>query len=348
MKKIDYIIVGCGLAGIAFAEKLRKENKSFVVFDNSSQESSKVAAGLYNPVILKRFTKVWQSHEQLAYAKSFYGDIEQYLNIKIDHQLPILRIFHSIEEQNKWFEACDKPFVREFLKTTIIKLQIDGIKAPFGFGEVTQTGRISTSKLVLAYKEHLKEQGKLIDHQFDYTSLKTNNDSVLYQDIEAKHIVYSEGFGLKKNPFFSNLPLRGNKGELLTIKCPELSLDVIVKAGVFIIPLGEQCFRVGSTYNREYTSATPSKEARKELEEKLQSILDYDYEIVAHQAAIRPTVKDRRPLVGRHHEFKYIYVLNGFGSRGVMIAPLMAEKLYQLIEKDIPLENEVDCNRFEY
>lgn len=56
--EVDYIIVGCGLAGIAFCEQLRQNNKSFVVFDNSSQHSSTVAAGLYNPVILKRFTEV--------------------------------------------------------------------------------------------------------------------------------------------------------------------------------------------------------------------------------------------------------------------------------------------------
>ena len=39
----DYIVVGCGLAGIAFCEQLKKNNKTFVVFDNYSQVSSAVA-----------------------------------------------------------------------------------------------------------------------------------------------------------------------------------------------------------------------------------------------------------------------------------------------------------------
>jgi glycine oxidase len=61
MKELDYIIVGCGLAGVSFCEELRAHGKSFVVFDDQSQQSSIVAAGLYNPVILKRFTAVWKA-----------------------------------------------------------------------------------------------------------------------------------------------------------------------------------------------------------------------------------------------------------------------------------------------
>ncbi|HFS67189.1 MAG TPA: FAD-dependent oxidoreductase, partial [Flavobacteriia bacterium] len=54
--KVDYIIVGLGLAGISFIERLKEHHKSFVVFENNSQNASKVASGLFNPVILKRFT----------------------------------------------------------------------------------------------------------------------------------------------------------------------------------------------------------------------------------------------------------------------------------------------------
>ena len=84
MKDVDYIIIGCGLASIAFCEQLRANNKSFVVYDDNSQKSSIVAAGLYNPVILKRFSEVWKSKEQLEIALPVYAKIEKQLNIKID------------------------------------------------------------------------------------------------------------------------------------------------------------------------------------------------------------------------------------------------------------------------
>ena len=53
---IDFIIVGNGLAGISFAEIALQNNKSIFVFDNNSQPSSRMAGGLYNPVVLKRFS----------------------------------------------------------------------------------------------------------------------------------------------------------------------------------------------------------------------------------------------------------------------------------------------------
>ena len=71
-KSVDYIIVGLGLAGIAFAEELKKQSKTFVVFEDNSQTSSLVAGGMYNPVILKRFSAVWNAKEQLDLAIPFY------------------------------------------------------------------------------------------------------------------------------------------------------------------------------------------------------------------------------------------------------------------------------------
>ena len=62
---IDYIIVGSGLAGISFAETAMQHQKSILVIDNQSQSSSLIAGGLYNPVILKRFSEVWQAEQQL-------------------------------------------------------------------------------------------------------------------------------------------------------------------------------------------------------------------------------------------------------------------------------------------
>jgi glycine oxidase len=45
---------------------LCKIKKKIVVIDNNQNASSKVAGGLYNPVILKRFTAVWNAQEQLV------------------------------------------------------------------------------------------------------------------------------------------------------------------------------------------------------------------------------------------------------------------------------------------
>ena len=63
-------------------------------------------------------------------------------------------------------------------------------------------------------------------------------------------------------------------------------------------------------------------------------------------AGIRPTVKDRRPMVGVHSEYKELVVLNGLGTRGVMIAPTVAKNLFNHLEKAEDLDAEIDIKRF--
>jgi len=344
--KVDYIIVGCGLAGIAFCEILKANNKTFMVFDNASQHSSVVAAGLYNPVVLKRFTEVWKSDEQLQLALPKYKLLEALLDVKLDYKLPVYRKFYSIEEQNEWFTAADKPSLEPYLSTQLIKNDNLSVEAPFGFGKVLQTGRIDTSTLVAAYKNYLKSKDCLQEIGFDYKALIQNENSVSYKTIEANQIVFAEGFGVVKNPFFDHLPLNVAKGEILTIKAPNLKIDYILKSSVFVVPLENDLYAVGATYNWKDTTNEITEDGKNELVRKLKTFLNCDFEVVNQVAGVRPTVKDRRPLIGQHHIYKNYFVLNGLGTRGVMIAPYVAEQLYKFIEDNEPLDAEINIDRF--
>ncbi|WP_369997633.1 NAD(P)/FAD-dependent oxidoreductase [Winogradskyella sp.] len=346
MKQVDYIIVGCGLASIAFCEQLRANNKSFNVFNDESQQSSIVASGLYNPVILKRFSEVWKAREQLEVALPLYKKIESDLNIKIDYKLQLLRRFASIEEQNLWFNASDKPQLEPYLSTNLLKNTNSAIDAPFGFGEVLHAGRINTNVLIDSYKDLLKENHQLQETKFSHHQLEVKSDFLKYKNLKANHIVFAEGFGLKQNPYFNYLPLNGTKGEVMTIKAPELKIDYGLKSSVFVIPLGGDLYTVGATYNWTDKSNLPTEEGKQELIAKLKVFLKCDFEVVNHVAGIRPTVKDRRPLVGKHPENHNLYILNGLGTRGVMIAPYAAKELYDFIENNKPLNAEINIDRF--
>lgn len=343
---LDYIIVGSGLAGISFAEEALANNKKIVVFDNHSQNSTTVAGGLYNPVVLKRFTEVWKAPEQLQFLDKFYANLEAKLTLRINFQMPVYRKFYSVEEQNNWFIASDKPKLSPFLSTHLITKKYQGITAPFGFGEVKHSGFVDTNLLLTQYQNYLRNTGLLKEEEFDYSSLAIMLDSIAYKGIEAKQILFAEGFGLHQNPFFNCLPLDGTKGELLLIKAPDLKLDVIVNTSIFILPLGDGFFKVGATYNWEDKTIQITEEGKKELIEKLEEVLTCDYEIVAQLAGIRPTVKDRRPLVGVHPNCNKMYVLNGLGTRGVMIGPYLAHQLFQHIEYNQPIDPEADIKRF--
>ncbi|MEJ6792736.1 MAG: FAD-binding oxidoreductase [Lacinutrix sp.] len=344
--QVDYIIVGCGLAGISFCEELLNNNKSFVVIDDNSQQSSIVAGGLYNPVTLKRFTPVWQSKEQLALALPMFSKIEKRLNIKLDFKVPVRRRFTSLEEQNNWFSRSDREGLSDYMSLDIHKNNNPSIIAEYGFGEVLETGRVDTKFLISEYKLYLKSNNLLIEETINYNQLKIDVLKVTYKNIIGSKIVFAEGFGLTKNPFFNTLPLEGNKGELVTIKAPDLKLDFVLKSSVFIIPLENDVYRIGSTYDKTDNTNNTTLEAKETLLSKMKTFITCDFEVIDQMAGIRPTVIDRKPLVGKHSEHKNLNILNGLGTRGVMIGPYAAKQLYNHIENNLPLDKELDIVRF--
>lgn len=343
---IDYLIVGAGLAGISFSEVALKNNKTIFVLDNNSQNSSKIAGGLYNPVILKRFSEVWQAQAQLVLMNEFYDSLKQKIKVDFDFKKPILRKFFSIEEQNNWFAASDKAALSPFLSTDLIYKKYEGIDAPFGYGQVLQTGYVDTALLLKTYKDFLINNNLFREESFDYDELRLENDTIIYKDIEAKHILFAEGFGVHSNPYFNTLPLDGTKGELFIIKAPDLDLDVIVNTSVFILPIGNDLYKVGATYNWKDKTDLPTEEGKTELVARIKEILSCDFEIISHFAGVRPTVKDRRPLIGTHPKHPSVHILNGLGTRGVMLGPAMAKVLYDSIEHQIPLDKDINIDRF--
>ena len=344
---IDYLIVGSGLAGISFAETAMQHQQSILIVDNQSQNASLIAGGLYNPVILKRFSEVWQAQHQLQVLDVFYKKIESKLKIKVDNKIPILRKFFSVEEQNNWFAASDNKMLSPFLSLDLVKTNYQGINSPFDYGEVLQTGYVDTKLLLEAYGKYLLENKLLLQETFDYQSIQYHDDFIEYKQIKAKQIIFAEGFGLHANPYFNYLPLDGTKGELFIIKAPELNLDVIINTSVFILPLGNDLFKVGATYNWQDKTSLPSEEGKKELLDRIHEILNCEFEIIDHFAGVRPTVRDRKPLVGTHPKFPRLHILNGLGTRGVMLGPSMAIELFDSIENQKPLDKAIDIQRYE-
>ena len=343
---LDYIIVGLGLSGLAVAEELEKRGKSFVVFEDNSQSSSYVAGGIFNPVILKRFTPAWNAAQQMETAIPFYRKLEQKLKLKFVHEWNIYRRFHSVEEQNDWFIATDKPNVAPFLDSDLKKNTNENLNADYSLGRVRHTGNIDTENLLDAYRDYLRKNDCLKMESLDYSELNYDSDRVKYKDIKASKIIFCEGFGLKKNPFFNYLPLRGNKGEYITIYSGQLKLDFAVKSSVFLMPLGNDLYKAGATYDHQDKSPEITTSSKEKLVKELKKLINCEFEVVDQVAGIRPAVADRKPLVGSHPEIDNFYCCNGFGSRGVLIAPNMAPALLDHIENGTQLDAEIDLQRF--
>ncbi|WP_373055705.1 NAD(P)/FAD-dependent oxidoreductase [Zunongwangia sp. H14] len=343
---LDYLVVGLGLSGLTVTARLEEEGKSFEVYEDHSQSASRVAGGIFNPVILKRFTLAWKADEQINEAIPFYQRLEKKYNKKFVHFWNIYRRFHSAEEQNNWFDAADKPRLSGFLDAKLEKEINGNISSEFSFGKVRHTGNIDTKALLEHYRQDLQTKNLLIAERFDYDQLETAAGFVSYKGKKAKRIIFCEGFGMIKNPFFSYLPLRGNKGEYIIIRAKDLQLDKAVKSSVFIMPLGNDLYKVGATYDHRDKTTSPTKEAREKLVTETEKLISCKYEVVGQVAGIRPATADRRPVIGAHPEIPNMYCCNGFGSRGVLIAPMASRELIDFIERNAEISPEMNLQRF--
>lgn len=348
MRKVDYIIVGQGVAGSCMAMKLMKENKSFVIIDHHFHNASSIAGGIFNPVVLKRFSIVWNASKQIERLREVFNDFEKLLDKKYIYNFPVYRIFNDEQEKKTWLKKANShPDLIDYLSIDTEQLNdFSSIDSPIGSGEVLHTGRIDLTNLIKDFKNYLSTNNVFIEEEFDFNSLKLDDSKTSYKNIEADKIIFAEGFNILINPYFKNLPIIGVKGEVLKVKTTATLPTAVVKGKEFLMPLTNNEYFVGATYDRDHVNYDNTEEAKEYLTKGVQQFLKSELEVLEQHASIRPTVVDRRPIIGAHPEYKQLICLNGMGTRGTMLAPVMVDELYDFLDRNEPIQKEADIARF--
>jgi glycine/D-amino acid oxidase-like deaminating enzyme len=102
---------------------------------------------------------------------------------------------------------------------------------------------------------------------------------------------------------------------------------------------------VGATYAwKEYTNKITS-EALVELTDKLGLMGCSQFELIEQKTGIRPATQDRRPIIG-FHPTKQSGIFNGFGSKGVSLAPYFAKQWTSEILGNTSVHSEASIRRF--
>lgn len=342
--KIDAIIIGQGIAGTALAFQLRKNNKSFVIIDPNQNNASKVAAGLINPLVYKRVTKSWMADTLIPYAHQFYNEISEELNAEMLFHVPIIKLFND-EAHIKVWENKHHKNMQEYTSLMPFDYSRYGFKNVVGGRTTLKTGFLDTKTYLKAAKTLFEKEKNFLEAEFNFNDLEILEHGVKYQNLEADKIFFCQGHHGAYNPFFKYLPFTLTKGEGIDIKMKS-NIDQIFTKGFFIKPQGQDLFKVGSTFNWEDKTTTPTPAARIAMENKIKDLIDTPYEVVNHWAGIRPTVKDRRPLIGQHPEHPSLFIFNGLGTKGVMIAPYFSQELFAFAYLCQDLNEEVDIKRF--
>jgi glycine oxidase len=343
----SYIVVGQGLAGSIFAYELIKQGHNVSIIDrDSGARSSRVAAGIFQPLVFKRTTLTWKSDVLFDFLEEYYPELEKELGGKFYHPMPYLRYFASQGERENWLKFMADDEYKSFLGEVVDESPIAGVTSTFGVGLVKRSGWVNTNSLLDCFEIYFIEKEILIVDKFDYNLIQFIGDKVAYKHLVADKIIFAEGYGITQNPYFSHLPLKATKGQVLTVDVDGLAEDNIINRKVFALPLGDKQFKVGSTYEWEWENEEPTPELRLDLEAKLASLVDLPFEVKDHQAGIRPSVHDRRPLIGLHPEHPQLAVFNGMGSKGVMIAPYFAKEFASYLNNSSELDKEIDIKRF--
>lgn len=323
----DYLIVGQGLAGTVLAHFLEERGLSFLVVDKPAlSASSRIAPGVWNPVIMKRFTTSWMGEELISFSIPWYERLEARLQISLLHKKPMVRLFHDETEAKLWRKAALGP-----LKGLIDEGTEEKFAGPFrphaGYGTVLNTGYVDLKQLLVYTRNSLRARSLIREEIFDHVNLALENDYVLYAGEKYRHVIFCEGYLGVNNPWFPELEWKPVKGEILTVQCKSLPQDAMINANVHIVPVGDHVFRVGATFNWNDLNEGITREGRRKLEEGIEKVITAPYEIISQEAGIRPATSYRRPFVLTHPKHKNIQMLNGFGTRGVILAPYFAEQL---------------------
>lgn len=333
MKKVDVLIIGQGIAGTLLAHDLLDKKQTLAIIDkNLSASASRVAAGIINPVGMKRCIPSFNAHNFLPKAIDRYQELEKKLNSTFLHLKPILRLFSNDEVKHQWQVKYSNTDMQDYIRDILPANNTPYLLDDFGSARINPSGYLDTNTFLDSSRAFFKISCEFLDEEFDFSlyNLETNT----YKAIEAKTVIFCEGFRLMYNPLFQNLPLTPTKGEVLTIRIPEVkSFDSVISKGVYILPLGNHLYTVGATYNHTDFTDKLTGEGQQHLREKVKEILNVDFEVLSSVAGVRPTVKDRRFLIGLHPKYDAIGVFNGLGTRGVLQAPLLSHDFSNFLTK---------------
>lgn len=346
--EFDYIIVGQGIAGTVLTYSMIKEGMRVLVIDDKTLSScSKVAAGNFNPIVFKRLVKSWMADELIPFSDKFYKEAEQFLDQEFYWKKEIVKIFAEENEKNFWLKKANSEDARNYLSKTITTdFFSDVVNNPIGCAFVNDAANLFVVKFLDDFRNYFSTHQILLDEFFDFDQLKVGSDSVSYKEFSAKKIIFCEGYKILDNPYFSWIPFKPAKGEVLIVKIENLPTDKIINKGVYILPIGDDLFIVGTTYDWINLNDTPTEKARKEISEKLSKVIKVPFEIIDQQAGVRPSVSDRRPVIGLHPEHGSLGVFNGMGTKGVMLAPYFSKQFIDFLLNKVPLNKEVDIGRF--
>ncbi len=346
---IDTLIVGQGLAGSALAWKLRAAGEHVCVIDDGHKtSSSRVAAGLINPLAGMRFNRRPELRDWLSAADRWYAQLAQYFDRQFFHPLPMMRLFRSEQQKRFYDKRAQDEESADLIGAAFDAAQPpEPVNAPFGGFMQHHTGYVDLPLLLSMIRGWLQQDRALSETAFAASSLRMSPRDVVIGELCARRVVFCEGAQLRDNPWFDYLPLQPEKGEILNLQLADWRPAHIVNGAHWLVPLANGTVRFGATHDHKHLDTQATAEGRATLLQGFAAMCKNSpqNEVVDHQAGLRPGTSDRYPFLGRHPKYPRLWVFNGFGARGALSIPWYADALVNHLIEGAPLPAEADIAR---
>jgi len=345
--EVDFLLIGQGIAGTVLSYRLITAGKTICLLDLPAQNnSSRVAAGLFNPITGRKMVKTWNADKLFPEIRPLYEELGKLIGRKVIYPKPIYRPFNSIEEQNEWMGKSIEEGLQAYLQEVRTHSLYQEVNDPYGGILLKNSGYVDINTLLDGYALWFREKGALMEENFEEVKLHKTNGYWEYKDIKAKALVYCNGLGAMKSRFFNWLPFAPVKGEILELE-DSFAPEEIINRGVFRITMPDKTIRVGSTYSWHDLDTGPTERGKQEILERLEKIVPcQESKVISHRTGIRPATKDRKPLLGKHPEDGSVYIFNGFGAKGVSLVPYYSKIMFDLLIGKHEPEKDVNISRF--
>lgn len=346
VNRYDTIIVGQGLAGTTLAWKLLDKGQRILVIDAGDDTgASAVAAGLMTPVTGKRMVCSPSFEEEWQTAVSFYRQIESRLAVPLLTEEPMIRLFDREEDRQAYLNRSD---VTGRVKALPWEGQVESDGESKLGVQITPAGRLTVGRYLDVSRLAFEQMGsyRTANLSLEEDIITGDRFSVPRLNVEATSIVLCQG--AEGNSLFSNVPNNPAKGEIHKVRLEKMAVDQVVHRSIWLAPdkadrSSEGTFDkwlVGATYEWQDFNRAPTAKAAAELQRKLAKLVDQRPEVQQVLVGIRPTMKDRQPVLGQHPVCKGLWIFNGLGSKGTLKSPLMADRLVAAMidGHDIPVD----------
>lgn len=342
--KIDYLIVGQGLAGSLIAWHLLEQGQRILVVDRDEDgTSSKIAAGLVTPLAGARFHLPDGLEERLNYARQFFWDLEEAGAGTLFHHRRIARLFQNEKEKTTWDQRLamnDGRYDRYFSPLAIDETLF---RADHGGFEMREGGWLDLPSFLEHTRVTLLKSASYAIGRVDANDITVQPDGIRWKNITASKVIFCEGWRGNQNRFFDWIPMNPALGDILEVTFSDLGNEErIISRGGWIIPIADGRYRVGSTYYHHSHPAPSLADRREAVLQKLQTITTAKASVVHHLSAIRPVIRRSQIFMGIHPTHSNVAFFNGLGSKGVINGPWHAKCLVEHLLHGRPLPPEAD------